>query len=168
MPTVRSLVEGLRQFALSLPEAWEDHPWGESAIKVRKRIFVFLGKSPAMAERVGFAVKLPDSGVELLDEPYAEPTGYGLGRSGWVSVGFERGEEASLEKMCAWIEESYRAVAPKTLLKKLEGGGAAQAPASAKKKAGKKGGAKKATKKAAKKKVVKRKATKKKATRKKA
>jgi hypothetical protein len=32
----------LLRAALSYPEAWEDHPWGETVVKVRKRIFVFL------------------------------------------------------------------------------------------------------------------------------
>ena len=33
----------LLEYALTLPEAWEDHPWGDSVVKVRKKIFLFLG-----------------------------------------------------------------------------------------------------------------------------
>lgn len=35
-------------FALTLPEAYEDHPWGESVAKVHKKVFAFFGvRSPA-------------------------------------------------------------------------------------------------------------------------
>jgi predicted DNA-binding protein (MmcQ/YjbR family) len=37
------LRDAVRAFAASLPEAWEDHPWGESVYKVGKRVFVFFG-----------------------------------------------------------------------------------------------------------------------------
>ena len=36
-------------FALGLPEAWEDHPWGETVVKVAKKVFVFFG-SPKSSE----------------------------------------------------------------------------------------------------------------------
>jgi predicted DNA-binding protein (MmcQ/YjbR family) len=35
--------ERLRDFALLLPGAWEDFPWGERVAKVGKRVFVFFG-----------------------------------------------------------------------------------------------------------------------------
>ena len=41
-------------FALSLPESWEDHPWGETVAKVGAKVFVFLG-----GERI--TVKLDES-----------------------------------------------------------------------------------------------------------
>ena len=37
------LAQPLRAFAFGLPEAWEDHPWGESVAKVGKKVFVFFG-----------------------------------------------------------------------------------------------------------------------------
>ena len=46
---------------------------------------------------------------------FAEPAGYGLGRSGWISCRFGAGEAADLDLLKRWIAESYRAVAPKKL-----------------------------------------------------
>ena len=35
--------EKVREFALGMPGAIEDFPWGESVAKVNKKVFVFLG-----------------------------------------------------------------------------------------------------------------------------
>ena len=65
--------------------------------------------------------------------PFAEPTGYGLGKSGWVSARFE-GTSPPLPVLCRWIDESYRAIAPKTLVKALPEAGPGEAtPAPARK-----------------------------------
>ena len=42
---VATVREKVREFALSLPEAVEEHPWGEDVAKVRGKIFVFLGSN---------------------------------------------------------------------------------------------------------------------------
>src|SRR6266498_1043486 len=55
-----NLADALRAFAFSLPEAWEDHPWGESVAKVGKRVFVFFGATDG-DDPFGFSVKLPRS-----------------------------------------------------------------------------------------------------------
>jgi len=108
----------LLDHALSYPEAWEDHPWGESVAKVRKKVFVFLG---AATERVGCTVKLPESGAFVLNEDFAEPAGYGLGKSGWVSLAWEVDEaDIPVDLLLELIDESYRAVAPKALVRQLD------------------------------------------------
>jgi predicted DNA-binding protein (MmcQ/YjbR family) len=106
----------LRDYAMTLPEASEDFPWGERVIKVRKKIFLFLGQSDE-ATRIG--VKLPISGEEALSMPFVAPTGYGLGRSGWVTGHFPPRDIPPAATLMAWIEESYRAVAPATLVRSL-------------------------------------------------
>lgn len=106
--------EGLRRYALGFPDAHEDHPWGETAIKVRTKVFVFLG-SPKDDGSLGLSVKLPDSGGEALSLPFCAPTGYGLGKHGWVTVRFGPGETPLVGLLRDWIAESYCAVAPKTL-----------------------------------------------------
>ncbi len=51
MPSLEDAENMLRSYALSLPEAWEDHPWGETAIKVRKKVFLFMGRPDVRASR---------------------------------------------------------------------------------------------------------------------
>jgi predicted DNA-binding protein (MmcQ/YjbR family) len=108
----------LLKFALSFPEAHEDHPWGDTLIKVRGKTFVFMGESEG---GFGLSVKLPQSKEFALEYPFTKPTGYGLGKSGWVSAEFKRSETPPLDVLKAWIAESYRAIAPKALVKKLDG-----------------------------------------------
>jgi len=104
--------ERLRSFGLALPDAEQAQPWGHIALKVRNKTFVFLNLED---ERLSLSVKLPVSRDFALIFDWAEPTGYGLGRSGWVSAAFAAGDEIDLELMERWIVESYRAIAPKKL-----------------------------------------------------
>jgi len=60
-----------------------------------------------------------DSHLHALSVPGAAPTGYGLGRSGWVTVPF-RGAAPPVDVLKDWVEESYRLVAPKKLVAELD------------------------------------------------
>jgi predicted DNA-binding protein (MmcQ/YjbR family) len=51
--------------------------------------------------------------------PGAEPSGYGLGRSGWVSIQF-RDRTPPTGVLTDWVEESYRLIAPKKLVAELD------------------------------------------------
>ncbi len=114
---VTSARDTLKHFALTLPEAYEDFPWGESVIKVRKKVFVFLGR--AASDALSMSVKLPETGEDVRALPFATPTGYGLGKSGWVTITFDAAEIPPADVMAGWIVESYRAVAPKKLVATL-------------------------------------------------
>jgi predicted DNA-binding protein (MmcQ/YjbR family) len=116
--TLQSLESELRDYAMTYPEATEDHPWGHSAMKVKGKVFVFLGGEKSATE-LSLSLKLPSSRDMALDLPFAEPTGYGLGKSGWVSARFSKVSEVPMDMLKAWIDESYRAVAPKKLVKML-------------------------------------------------
>ncbi|MDE3245769.1 MAG: MmcQ/YjbR family DNA-binding protein [Acidobacteriota bacterium] len=115
----RSISKSLRALALSLPEAEEDFPWGESVIKVRKKIFVFLGRADE-TDILSITVKLPSSAPLALSLPGASPTGYGLGRADWVTLRFEKGMAVPVELLRDWILESYGAVAPKRLAARVK------------------------------------------------
>jgi predicted DNA-binding protein (MmcQ/YjbR family) len=106
----------LLDYALSLPEAYEDHPWGESVAKVNKKVFAFFGVgSPAKS----LSIKLGDNADLALALPCATPTGYGLGKSGWVSIDLSNKSCPPQEILREWIEESFCNVAPKKLVKSL-------------------------------------------------
>ena len=110
----------IKTYCLQYPESHEDHPWGESVIKVRNKVFVFLG-SPG--PELSLSVKLPESQSFAMMLPQTRPTGYGLGKSGWVTATFAVDETPPMDIIEEWIEESYRAVAPKSLIKTLDSAG---------------------------------------------
>jgi predicted DNA-binding protein (MmcQ/YjbR family) len=117
-PTAASLAAKLRDLALSYPETYEDHPWGETAIKIRPQGKGFLFMR-VHADKVTFSVKLPNSRDMAIDLPWAEPTHYGMGKYGWVT-GHVKPKDAPMELIRAWLDESFRAVAPKKLVKQLD------------------------------------------------
>ena len=117
--TLESLELELRDYAMTFPEATEDHPWGHRAIKVKGKSFLFLGGEKETKE-LSLSVKLPSSRDMAADLPFAEPTGYGLGKSGWVSFTPSDDEIPLIEHLKEWIDESYRAQAPKKLVKELD------------------------------------------------
>jgi predicted DNA-binding protein (MmcQ/YjbR family) len=113
----------LRKYALGFPETTEDFPWGHRAFKVNKKIFVTMTTDDDVAT---FSVKLPASGRAVLKKPFAEPTHYGMGKHGWVTLTFKNGKKLPVADLKRWIDESFRAIAPKALVKSM-------APAASKK-----------------------------------
>jgi predicted DNA-binding protein (MmcQ/YjbR family) len=117
--------DALRAFALGLPGAWEDFPWeGEGVAKVGKKVFVFnVPPADEVTDHLRFSVKLPESGEAALSLPFCSPTGYGLGRGGWVTVDVPPSAAADappVELLLDWVEESYRVIAPKKLVAQLD------------------------------------------------
>ena len=115
--TVAEARKKLLKTALAYPDAWKDHPWGETVVKVGKKVFVFFG-----LPRGGLHVtcKLPHTfDVALSTFSFAESTGYGLGASGWVTATFDDKNNVPVPLLLEWIDESYRAVAPVKLVKQL-------------------------------------------------
>ena len=118
MPSdLRAIARALKKHALAFPEAYEDHPWGESVAKVNKKIFVFFGI--VRKDVLSLGVKLPQEGEFARSLPNVEPSGYGLGKAGWVNATYGPDDDPPVEMLKDWIDESYRAVAPKRLVKQL-------------------------------------------------
>jgi predicted DNA-binding protein (MmcQ/YjbR family) len=119
--TARRAWRRVRAFALGLPGAGEEFPWGESVAKVNKKVFVFLGVENG-DRPPGVTVKLtaPEAHAHALSHPGAAPAGYGLGRAGWVSVPLAGEGAPGAELVCDWVEESYRVIAPKRLVAALD------------------------------------------------
>lgn len=104
----------LRAAALRYPQTTEDFPWGHPAYKIAgKKAFLFLGAYEEGALSV--SMKLPYRAEEALKMKGAKPTDYGLGRSGWVTFTYGPKAKAPLAKLIDYLDESWRAVAPKKL-----------------------------------------------------
>jgi predicted DNA-binding protein (MmcQ/YjbR family) len=121
MDEVGRLRQHLSDFSEALPGAHVDFPWGERVVKVGAKVFVFLGSDDPSGGS-GLSVKLLDSLDEAMATPGAKPTGYGLGRAGWVSIPLDGEHDPPAEVIEAWIVESYRRVAPKKLAAQLLSG----------------------------------------------
>ena len=111
-------MQRVEAIALRLPEAsrvdieaWE----GEPTFRVNGKNFTFSDH-----EATGISVKLPkdEAAAIVATDPNVEPTGYGLGRAGWISVHIgPRASAARWREIEEWITTSYALVAPKRLAK---------------------------------------------------
>jgi predicted DNA-binding protein (MmcQ/YjbR family) len=108
------IAKRLRDYALGFPETTEAFPWGESAFKVKGKTFVFMRADPG---DLSFSVKLLKLRENALALPGSEPTHYGLGAKGWVTL--RPTAKTSLDLLLSFIDESYRAIAPSRVLEKL-------------------------------------------------
>lgn len=94
-------------------EAWD----GEPTFRVNGKNFVFTNK-----DATSISVKLSKEEAEAVvaSDPQAEPTGYGLGRHGWVSVTLgKRLSAARWREVEEWVRTSYTLVAPKRLARQV-------------------------------------------------
>jgi predicted DNA-binding protein (MmcQ/YjbR family) len=116
MTTLKAAKARLLKYALAKPDATLEHPWGENVAKVRGKVFVFFGMAePAADEPYAdyvMGVKLTNALLFAKSQSYVEAMGYGLGKSGWVSVKKPKGA-APMDMFEEWIDESYANVAPK-------------------------------------------------------
>ncbi len=117
---LKSAEAALRKLALDYPQATEDFPWGHRAFKVKKKMFLILSYDKDI---FNVTMKLPVTGKQALALPFAEPTGYGLGKSGWVTASFGPKDKVPIELLEDWVDESYRAIAPKKLVSQLKAKG---------------------------------------------
>ncbi|MFO0712935.1 MAG: MmcQ/YjbR family DNA-binding protein [Sandaracinus sp.] len=123
-PSTDPILRALRARGLTYPGAHLKSPWpGHLDLAVNDKTFAYLSIE---GEPLKVSCKLPESAAVALLLPFCEPTAYGLGRSGWVSARFDADADVPVEMLEAWIDESYRAQAPKKLLAQLDS--AAKAP----------------------------------------
>jgi predicted DNA-binding protein (MmcQ/YjbR family) len=120
-----TVAKRLRDVALAFPETDEAFPWGEQALRVRGKAFVFMRLEN---DTLSFSVKLPRSRRQALTLPFVEPTHYGLGKHGWVTVTATKVDAPLQAQFEEWIAESFEAVAPRKLVDAAKGSPAKAAP----------------------------------------
>ena len=112
------ILKELRAFGLAYPGTHTKSPWpGHMDLAVKDKTFAYLSVE---GEPLSLSCKLPQTGMMALELPFTEPTGYGLGKSGWVSATFDGRSQPPVAMLKAWIDESYRAQAPKKLVASLD------------------------------------------------
>jgi len=98
--------EAIRQTALSFPETTTDDSCNQTAFKVAKGTFLFIGPG---AKGVGFKAmfKLRESMSEAIKLADKEPKRFEVGKTGWVTTRFT--QEAPLAESIwrKWLVESY-------------------------------------------------------------
>src|SRR4029077_17607486 len=105
MPAPKQVESRLRELALAYPETREDFPWGERVIKVKNKIFLFMR---ADAAGLSLTVKLKSMHRDALRMRNVTKTGYGLGKHGWVTAKFSKGDTPPMELLRLWVNESFR------------------------------------------------------------
>jgi predicted DNA-binding protein (MmcQ/YjbR family) len=110
----KSRADMIRKAALSFPETSEDFPWGHSAFKVKNKTFCWM----SFAENgMRLTLKLTESRFHALSMPSVEESNYGLGKHGWVTAFFTYEKDFPIDMLKRWLDESFRAVAPKAISK---------------------------------------------------
>jgi len=116
MPAMAANFDRIAEMALRLPEAErvDIEAWGgEPTFRVRGKNFVFANPDGSI-----ITVKLGKNEAEAVVATVedAEPTGYGLGRHGWISVQLpKRLSRERWEEIEEWVLTSYTLVAPKSM-----------------------------------------------------
>jgi predicted DNA-binding protein (MmcQ/YjbR family) len=113
-------MDRLEHIVSRLPEAVrvDIESWGgEPTFRVNGKNFVFTNP-----EATSLSVKLPIGEAEAIvaTDSQAVPTGYGLGRHGWISVTIgSRTSKTRWREIEEWVRTSYTLVAPKKLAKQV-------------------------------------------------
>jgi predicted DNA-binding protein (MmcQ/YjbR family) len=114
----------MREICLALPDTKETLTWGEPHFRVGDKIFAGYGEKEGQAS-IGFKLAMLHAEAVIHEDPRFTRAPY-VGHKGWVSMDATRVKD--WEEVRPLILESYRLIAPKKTLAKLEGGAEA-APA---------------------------------------
>ena len=113
-------LDRIQQMTERLPEAqrvdivaWD----GEPTFRVRGKNFVF---SDPTGRNISVKLQKLEAEAVVATDADATPTGYGLGKHGWVSVALPaKVSAARWVQVEEWIRTSYTLVAPKRLAKQV-------------------------------------------------
>lgn len=113
----------LRRLALRLPEAAEVEAWGAPTFRIRKKLFAMYAEAGNHhgAGREGVWIKAGPGNQQAMvtaaPERFFVPP-Y-VGPSGWIGVWLD--DDPDWEEIAALLLDGYRLVAPKRVLRAMDG-----------------------------------------------
>jgi predicted DNA-binding protein (MmcQ/YjbR family) len=115
----RSVLEHMRAICLALPETKETLTWGQPHFRVGEKIFAGCGEEKGRVV-IGFKLDM-DHADAVIQDPRFWRAPY-VGHKGWVSMDASGVDDWS--EVRPLVLESYRLIAPRRTVAKLDGGAA--------------------------------------------
>ncbi len=109
-------LERVQQICLSLPDTKLTMTWGHPHFRVKEKIFCGFGERDGKPV-IGFKAGMDLADV-LVQRPGFRRAPY-VGHRGWVQMDLDSGED--WDEVRGFITESFRLIAPKRILAKLDG-----------------------------------------------
>jgi predicted DNA-binding protein (MmcQ/YjbR family) len=117
----------MREICLALPETKETLTWGQPHFRVGEKIFAGCGDEKGRAV-IGFKLDM-DHADAIIQDPRFWRAPY-VGHKGWVSM--DASTVFDWDEVRPLVLESYRLIAPRKTVARLDAGGAARPPAARK------------------------------------
>jgi phosphoribosylglycinamide formyltransferase 1 len=120
------LLARVRELALALPETCEQESFGSAGFRAGEgksgKYFAYFSERPHGLDRIALLVKVsgPEEMASLIEdqpEVYFKPAFYGA--SGWIGMVLDR-RDLDWDDVAAWLQRSWRSVAPKRLTRFLD------------------------------------------------
>ena len=123
----RSVLDHMRAICLALPQTKETLTWGQPHFRVGEKIFAGCGEEKGRAV-IGFKLEM-DHADAIIQDPRFWRAPY-VGHKGWVSMDASGVDD--WDEVRPLVLESYRLIAPRRTVAKLDGGAAPAATKAAK------------------------------------
>ena len=109
----------MREICLTLPDTKETLTWGQPHFRVGEKIFAGCGEEKGRVV-IGFKLEM-DHADAIIQDPRFWRAPY-VGHKGWVSM--DANAVADWNEVRPLVLESYRLIAPRRMVAKLDGGAA--------------------------------------------
>lgn len=112
----------LAAYGLTFPETTAGAGWQTTrALYVRKKMFAVFGAKGEPLDALTLIMKLPISAEMAEELPWVRPARGWYKQHNWVTAHFgpEDDVQAEMATLRGWLKQSYVAVAPKTLGRKI-------------------------------------------------
>ena len=116
-----TIYAAVQEICLALPDAVEVETWGHPTFRVRNKMFAACGAGDNEAGELRATITMkaePGEQPSLLAEGYPFFYPKYVGGKGWIGIHLDR--HTDWDEIAELVEESYRVIAPKSLVKRLD------------------------------------------------